>query len=113
MEWLVLINECLVSCFMNEVVAAILNNLEYFAMHFTHGTADETVVYQSLHQSYLDIVRALYLNISKENARANSKYYTNIIELYRIWSERAENTGEKLRELEQVVLKKGTTLVAN
>lgn len=46
--------------FMGNIVTETLNNLEFFAMHFSHGTADESVVYQSLHQTYLKMVYDLY-----------------------------------------------------
>lgn len=66
----------------------ILNDLEFFAMHFTSNVADETIVFQSLHQTYLSVVQHLYYIIATRNTNAKDKYYTNIIELYRIWSER-------------------------
>ena len=74
--------------FMGNIVTEILNNLEFFAMHFSHGTADESVVYQSLHQTYLDMIYILYYNIAILNGMENSKYYTNVIDLYKKWSER-------------------------
>lgn len=74
--------------FMGNIVTDILNNLEFFAMHFSHGTADESVVYQSLHQTYLQIVYMLYYNIAILNDMEASRYYTNVIELYKNWDER-------------------------
>lgn len=41
--------------FMIDEVSGVLNNIEYFAMNFAHGVADDSVVYRSLHQSYIDI----------------------------------------------------------
>lgn len=79
--------------FMGNIVTEILNNLEFFAMHFAHGTADETVVYQSLNQTYLSIVYILYYNIAILNTIEDSKYYTNVIELYKRWDNR--NQQEK------------------
>lgn len=67
----------------------ILNNLEFFAMHFTHGTADDSVIYQSLHQSYINTVRLLYYDISANNIPGESKLYTNVIELYNKWTKEA------------------------
>lgn len=72
--------------FMGNIVTEILNNLEFFAMHFSHEIADESVVYQSLHQTYLEIVYALYYNIAIKNEFRESKYFTNIIELYEKWN---------------------------
>lgn len=79
--------------FMGNIVTEILNNLEFFAMHFSHETADESVVYQSLHQTYLKIVHVLYYNIAILNDMGDSKYYTNVIDLYRKWD--AKDKQEK------------------
>lgn len=84
----------LASTFLNEYVSGTLNNLEFFAMHFTYDTAAEDVVYQSLHQSYLEIVQVLYYNISKINKDSPSKYYTNVISLYQTW----KNCEDKVKE---------------
>lgn len=72
------------------MVQDVLNNLEYFAMAFTHKTADESVIYQSLHNSYISVVRLLYYDISSNNRDGESKLFTNVIELYNIWKEKSE-----------------------
>lgn len=74
----------------NNIISLTLNNLEYFAMHFTHGVADESVIYQSLHQSYLELVRMLYYEIASINVEGCHNYYTNIIDLYNNWNARSE-----------------------
>lgn len=76
--------------FINNTVMETLNNLEYFALHFVYGTADKYVVYQSLHVTYLDIVRLLYYNIAKNNNTGEQKLFTNVIELFNIWKQMAE-----------------------
>lgn len=73
------------STFMNSIVTNMLNDMEYFAMHFSHETADDTVVYQSLHQSYLEIVHTVYYCIANVNKQGQSQYYTNLTELYKKW----------------------------
>ena len=45
--------QSLLTSFLSGFVSNILNDLEFFAMHFTHETADETVVFQSLHHPYV------------------------------------------------------------
>lgn len=82
--------------FLNGVICETLNNLEYFAMHFIHNTADESVVYQSLHKSYIEIIQVLYYDISVNNKEANEKLYTNVIDLYNCWIQEAakQKTGE-------------------
>lgn len=65
-----------------------LNDLEYFAMYFNNGLADEEVVYQSLHQTYCNFVQAVYFFIASRNYCGKDKYYTNVIDLYQQWSDR-------------------------
>lgn len=84
----------LMSSFIMGIVNNMLNDLEFFAMHFTHKTADETVVFQSLHQTYIDIVKNMYYNIANANEPIDGKYYTNIIELYHIWYKRSEELNK-------------------
>ncbi|MBC5626072.1 hypothetical protein H8S10_11460 [Clostridium sp. NSJ-49] len=72
-----------------------LNTLEYFCMYFNSGVADEETVYQSLHQSFLSMVKVLYFRIAYVNESGKDKYYTNIIELYNKWSDRYHLTEEK------------------
>ena len=79
----------LIRDFMSNVIMKTLNNLEYFAMYFTHGTADETVVFQSLHKTYIQIVQRLYYDISRNNKLGAPKLYTNVIDLYHIWNKRS------------------------
>lgn len=78
-----------------ESMFEILNNMEIFAMYFVHETADETVVYQPLHMSYLEIVRMLYYDIAYANRNGARKYYINTIILFNKWKERAENKKNK------------------
>ncbi|MCI9144627.1 MAG: hypothetical protein HFH87_18750 [Lachnospiraceae bacterium] len=76
--------------FMNELVCATLNNLEFFAMHFNYEVADKDTVYQSLHQTYLEIVQLLYYDIATNNETGEQKLYTNVIELFNEWKKLAE-----------------------
>lgn len=90
--------------FMSNLVKDLLNNLEYFALHFHHYTADESVVYQSLHQSYLETVQIMYYFIAKTNNNSTDKYYTNIIWLFDTWrqkqSDQNNERSQKVRELQ-------------
>jgi len=73
-----------------QLLELTLNNLEFFAMHFIHETADESVVYQSLHNAYIEIVKQLYYHISiNNNGSCEQKFYTNIILLYKYWRDEA------------------------
>ena len=66
-------------------VTNFLNDLEYFAMNFTHNIADKNVIYQSIHQSYLEVVETMYFYIARLNYRKNLTI--NIIQMLRnyIW----------------------------
>lgn len=86
------------------ILCETLNKLEYFCMYFNSGVADEETVYQSLHQSFLEMVKVLYFKIASGNKTGKDKYYTNIIELYNKWSER----DLKLQE-EEIEAKRKTT----
>lgn len=88
-------------------VSTLLNNMEYFAMYFTHNIADESVVYQSLYPTYIDMCRTLYYDISIVSDIGAPKLYRNLIELYTIWLERVNETQCNIQNQQN---KKGTTL---
>lgn len=94
----------------NILLTEVLNKLEYFAMHFEHNTADESVVYQSLHQTYLSIVQMLYCDISRNNSTGHRKYYSNVIALYNRWYERDMKQGQTLIENDRKAVSKGTVI---
>lgn len=78
----------LVTAFMSNLLNAVLNNLEFFALHFRHETADESVVYQSLHQSYLEFIPYLYYFIANQNTDSSNKLFTNVVWLFEKWKKR-------------------------
>lgn len=100
-----IIGTCIAN-FMNEA----LNNMEYFALHFKHNTADESVVYQSLHQTYLDLVILLYFNIAKSNINPSKKYYTNVIWLFDKWRNRQLNQNSNHSKSSLELLSTGTII---
>lgn len=91
------------STFLGKLITRVLNNMEYFSLHFTHNVADESVVYKSLHQTYIKLVWMLYYNIANANPLSPIKFYTNTIELYELWNTRAtaeqENFASEVRKL--------------
>lgn len=88
--------EQIANSFMDMIVMEIMNDLEYFAMNFTHGLADETAVYSSLHQIYIEVMQLLYYQISQMNDSLGEKYYTNAIELYKTWKGKIDKKEELL-----------------
>lgn len=99
-----------ITAFLANVIDCMLNNMEYFAMAFTHNTADESVIYQSLHQSYFDIIRILYYFISKNNTNSTDKYYTNAIKLYHIWRRRSVTQEKRRKMLSNSNIHSGTVI---
>ena len=87
-------------------VCESLNSLEYFSIAFVQNIASDKVVYQSLHQSFFHIVKSLYYFICTSNDKEADKYYTNLIELFNMWSEKEKkylNKEDKYRrKLEKV-----------
>ena len=107
----VLINkENIMTSFTVEVKNKLLNNLEFFAMHFEHNTADETVVYQSLHQTYIQMVRMLYYNIAQSNETADAHFYSNVIGVYKLWNNRKNIEKKEIIETARSMTKKGNVV---
>lgn len=92
------------NCMMSQMTA-LLNNLEYFAMFFSHNIADETVVYQSLHHSYFRVVETMYYYISNHNEDVNHKFFVNLIHLYHTWKKKAEEKQKKAKVAEDELKK--------
>lgn len=80
----------LCSDFFKTYVMQTLNNAEYFAMAFTHKTADESVIYQSIYPTYLEMCFVMYYFIASVSDPKVSKLYTNLAKLYCIWREREQ-----------------------
>lgn len=99
-----------VAAFMRNYLTETLNNMEFFAMHFYHNAADSSVIYQSLHQSYIEIVEYLYYFIAFENTNSVDKFYTNIIALYHKWKKEQVANELKRRSQEQEHQTSGTVI---
>lgn len=93
------------------LITKTLNNLEYFSLHFSHNSADSSVIYQSLHQTFFIAVTLLYYQIAKENNDPTEKYYTNIVWLFKNW----KNINAEKKKAKDVELSKlehhGSTIV--
>lgn len=86
--------------YVKDTISSLLNTLEWFSMNCHYGLADEKILYQSLHQTFLSTVWMLYYYISMNNVANVDKYYTNIIWLFTVWESRAEE--ETARYLEDM-----------
>ena len=85
----------------DQISSQLLNELEYFSMCFTSGIADETVVYQSLHQTFFSTIKMLYYKIAVQNDVIKDKYYTHTIKLYKLWLERDKKIERQQMENEE------------
>lgn len=79
--------ELLMSDFRQEI-GELLNLLEWFGMNFRYGIADEELLYQSLHKTYLSMVWMLYPFISYQNTTNEDKLFTNVVWLFDKWRKR-------------------------
>lgn len=100
----------LVIAFLSNLLSEMLNNMEFFAMHFHHGTADESVVYQSLHQSYLEIMELAYYYIAFGNKDTSSRLYTNVTWLFEVWYTRKNNSDKERAEKSRSLQTDGTII---
>lgn len=81
-------------------VTKLLNNMEQFAMYFSHNIADESVVYQSLYPTYIEMCRTLYYDISLCSELGGPKLYRNVQWLYKKWLDKSNETKKNIREQE-------------
>lgn len=65
-----------------------LNDMEAMATLLRYNIADEKLIYQSLHQTYLKYMKYWYFFISDENRKDQDRFYSNTIWLYNHWSKR-------------------------
>lgn len=84
--------------FLKNYVSNILNNVELFAMYFIHNIADESVIFQSIYPTYLELCNELYYDIARCSVPGKAKLYTNLTRLYNIWKEKSERQNESARE---------------
>lgn len=82
-----------------EKISSTLNRLECFAAYFTSGLADDDIAYSSLHQIYLKTIMGLFPFISIKNINPEVEYYyTNVISLYCLWSNKRRTQELKNEE---------------
>lgn len=80
---------------LNGLVVDTANKLEYFSMHFSTNFADDDVVFQSLHQTFLNIVELLYYNAALRNFKYSQKFYTHTFTLYKLWKTRLTTSEQE------------------
>ena len=90
-------------------IVHLLNELEWFSMNLRYKIADEALLYQSLHQSFLSCVWQLYYYIATRNIDNENKYYTNILWLYGLWNGRFTKIQEKAAKKKERAVKRVRT----
>ena len=66
----------------------MLNELEAVAVLLRYNIADEKLIYQSLHQTFLSEMQNWYFFISDQNRNDQDRYFGNLIWLYNTWNKR-------------------------
>ena len=69
-------------------VTKLMNMLEWFSMNCFYGIADEKILYQSLHKTFLSTMLLLYPLICDDNDCNADKCFTNAIWLFTKWRDR-------------------------
>lgn len=89
--------DLLLRTFVGEV-NMLLNDLEWFAMSCQYGLADEEMLYQSLHSTFLSQIWMLYNHICLANYSSEDKLFTNVIWLFNLWRDRLKNLQSENQE---------------
>ena len=79
-------------------VTMLLNDLEWFSMSCRYGLADEEMLYQSLHLTFLSSVWLLYQYICFNNRENTDKLFTNVIWLFNKWADRLRAIEKEAQE---------------
>lgn len=93
-------------------ISGLLNELEWFAMNCKYGLADEELMYQSLHQTFISTVWMLYFYISHRNVNNEDKLYTNLVWLFIKWRDRLIEITDKTEAVRQAHLDKANAVKA-
>lgn len=108
-DTLVLKNKSFLINDFDQDITDLLNSLEWFSMNCNYRIADEELLYQSLHQTFLSTVWMLYAFIAYNNRSNENKLYTNIIELFNLWRDRLngilDHANKKIYKVEKKAAK--------
>ena len=93
-------------------VSGLLNELEWFAMNCKYGLADEELMYQSLHQTFISTVWMLYFYISYRNENNEDKLFTNLVWLFVEWRDRLSKIKREKESEREKYLQKANSVKA-
>ena len=94
----------------SNLLITLLNDFEAFSMNFTSGVADDSIVFDSLHQLYIRFIRSQYVIIAKRNINNTDKYYTHCISLYNEWSLKRKQLMDEEKMHDNHKIKKKKTI---
>jgi hypothetical protein len=94
----------------SQEISGLLNELEWFAMNCKYGLADEGLLYQSLHQTFLSTVWMLYFFISSRNENNADKLYTNVCWLFIKWRDRLTEIMDNTEAQKQAYIAKANAV---
>lgn len=87
------------------LVAEVLNELEYICMYISSQSAGSYFVYQSLHQIFLRTIKSVALYLAYPNKNYSDKYYTNVIHVYKEWYNKREFDKRKEKKNKRTAYK--------
>lgn len=83
----------------------LLNSLEYFAIRCNYKLADEKILFQSLHKTFLSYMVMFSPFICFSNGKSDCKLYVNAIDLFRLWRDRYASMQADIEKQKDLVKK--------
>ena len=80
------------------LVETTLNHIEAVCINISSKAAGSQFIYDSLHQSFLNIIEILSIKISKRNYNNVDKYFINVIEVYNMWNKQKNKDIQKFNK---------------
>lgn len=80
------------------LVETTLNHIEAVCINISSKAAGSQFIYDSLHQSFLNIIEILSIKISKRNYNNVDKYFINVIDVYNMWNKQKNKDIQKFNK---------------
>lgn len=87
------------------LVETTLNHIEAVCINISSKAAGSQFIYDSLHQSFLNITEILSIKISKGNYNNVDKYFINIIDVYNMWNKQKNKDIQKFNKTQAKINK--------
>lgn len=87
------------------LVETTLNHIEAVCINISSKAAGSQFIYDSLHQSFLNITEILSIKISKNNDNNVDKYFINIINVYNMWNKQKNKDIQKFNKTQAKINK--------